>query len=129
MNKATVECFNCHNLGHYQSVCPKWNKESNYAELEEDELLFMAYEGDPKRERRDVRFIDSGCSNHMCSNKNMFSSLDLSFSHLVKLGNNNRMEVSGKGIVKLKLGGVLYGMGDVSFIPDLKNILLSVGQL
>ncbi|XP_004298385.1 PREDICTED: uncharacterized protein LOC101315335 [Fragaria vesca subsp. vesca] len=43
-HKATVECYKCHNLGHFQYECPKWNKEANYAELEEeDELLLMSY--------------------------------------------------------------------------------------
>lgn len=59
----------------------------------------------------------------------MFSSLDMTFSHSVKLGNNNKMEVAGKGAVKLMLGGILYIVGDVYFVPELKNNLLSVGQL
>lgn len=25
INKATVECFNCHKLGHFQYECPMWN--------------------------------------------------------------------------------------------------------
>lgn len=29
-SKATMECFEYHNLGHFQYECPKWNKESNY---------------------------------------------------------------------------------------------------
>lgn len=41
--KVTVECFNCHQLGHFQYECPSWNKEANYAELkEEDEMLLMS---------------------------------------------------------------------------------------
>ncbi|XP_022883194.1 uncharacterized protein LOC111399946 [Olea europaea var. sylvestris] len=36
-NKATVECFKCHKLGHFQSDCPSWDKEANYAELGEEE--------------------------------------------------------------------------------------------
>ncbi|XP_010242587.1 PREDICTED: uncharacterized protein LOC104586904 [Nelumbo nucifera] len=41
-NKATVECYRCHNLGHFQYECPSGNKEANYAELdEEDELLLI----------------------------------------------------------------------------------------
>ena len=41
-NKATVECYRCHDLGH-KYECPKMNKELNYANLEEeDEMLLMA---------------------------------------------------------------------------------------
>ena len=43
-NKAIVECFKCHKLGHYQYECPSWGKEVNYAEFDEkEELLLMAY--------------------------------------------------------------------------------------
>ncbi|XP_037494415.1 uncharacterized protein LOC119370398 [Jatropha curcas] len=44
-DKATVECYRCHDLGHFQYECPKKN-EANYTELdEEDEMLLMAYNG------------------------------------------------------------------------------------
>lgn len=129
-NKATVECYKCHNLGHFQYECPKWNKEANYAELEEeDELLLMSYVELHEAKRSDAWFIDSGCSNHMCGNQGMFTSLDTTFTHTVKLGNNTRMKVTGKGVVKLMLNGVCYVFGNVYCVPDLKNNLLSVGQL
>ena len=42
-NKATVECFRCHKLGHFQYECPSWDKEANYAELgEEEEMPLMS---------------------------------------------------------------------------------------
>ncbi|CAL2236259.1 unnamed protein product [Prunus armeniaca] len=36
-NKATVECYRCHQLGHFQYECPSGNKEANYAKLDEEE--------------------------------------------------------------------------------------------
>ena len=43
-NKALVECYKCHQLGHFQYECPKWEKEANYAELEEkEEMLLISY--------------------------------------------------------------------------------------
>jgi len=47
-NKAEVECFKCHKLGHFQYECPTWEKKVNYAEMEdkeeqEDELLLMTF--------------------------------------------------------------------------------------
>nr|GEV41487.1 putative RNA-directed DNA polymerase [Tanacetum cinerariifolium] len=44
-----IECYKCHKLGHYQFECSDWNKEPNYAvvddnkEEEEVEMLLMAY--------------------------------------------------------------------------------------
>ena len=37
--------------------------------------------------------------------------------------------VSGKGVVKITLNGVSYVVNDVYYVPELKNNLLSVGQL
>ena len=43
-NKVIVECYKCHQLGHFQYECPKWENEANYAELEEkEEMLLMSY--------------------------------------------------------------------------------------
>ena len=43
-NKAIVECYKCHQLGNFQYECPKWEKEVNYAELEEkEEMLLISY--------------------------------------------------------------------------------------
>ncbi|KAL2237779.1 UNVERIFIED_CONTAM: Retrovirus-related Pol polyprotein from transposon TNT 1-94 [Sesamum indicum] len=94
---------------------PKWNKEANYAEVEEDEdedeLLLMAY------------------GSSMKTREGICSSLDTTFSHTVKPGNNTKMKVLGKGVVKLVLKGISYVIGDVYCVPELQNNLLSVGQL
>ncbi|KAH7545898.1 hypothetical protein FEM48_Zijuj01G0142500 [Ziziphus jujuba var. spinosa] len=65
-NKATVECYRCHNLGHFLYECPSGNKEINYTEFdEEDEMSYMElYEA----RRENAWFFDLGCSNHMCDN-------------------------------------------------------------
>nr|DAD47930.1 TPA_asm: hypothetical protein HUJ06_017867 [Nelumbo nucifera] len=66
-NKATVECYQCHQLGHFKYECPTWDKEANYAESNKhEEMLLMAYVERHEGKRDDVWFLDSGCSNHMC---------------------------------------------------------------
>ncbi|GAA0161961.1 hypothetical protein LIER_18157 [Lithospermum erythrorhizon] len=65
----------------------------------------------------------------MCNNEEMFVSLDKTFTHSVKLGNNSQMMVAGKGNVKIILNGIIYGVSNVYLVPELKNNLLSVGQL
>lgn len=129
-NKATIECFNCHKLGHFQYECPNWNNGAHFAELEEkNEVLLMAYVELHGTRRKDVWFVDSRCSNHMCGERDMFSSLDTAFTHNVKLGDNHKLMVGGKGVVKITLGGVSYVINDVYYVPELKNNLLRVGQL
>ncbi|PNX70814.1 retrovirus-related Pol polyprotein from transposon TNT 1-94 [Trifolium pratense] len=64
--KDTMECFKCHKLRHFQYECPEWNKETNYAELDDDEeLLLMALVEENEAKRNDAWFLDSGCSNHI----------------------------------------------------------------
>lgn len=153
-NKSTVECYKCHRLGHFQNECPKWEEEANYANLEEKEdmllmayveeeeenetseieienaeQLLMVYSGKKENLRKRAWFLDSGCSNHMSGNQELFSWMNENFKHSVKLGNDKQMEVVGKGNVKLVLNDASYTISDVYYVPELKNNLLSLGQL
>lgn len=74
-------------------------------------------------------FLDSGCSNHMCGKREYFSEFDEHFSDSVKLGNNSNMVVHGKGEIRLQINGVISIISGVFYIPELKNNLLSLGQL
>ena len=70
LNKAIIECFKCHKLGHFQYECFDLEKKANYAELEEEEELFlMPYKELHQTKRKEVWFFYSGCSNHMTGNK------------------------------------------------------------
>ncbi|KAJ8648794.1 hypothetical protein MRB53_001817 [Persea americana] len=77
---------------------------------------------------RDAWFLDFGCSNPICGDKALFCELNEGFRQLVKL-NNTRMTVLGKGNVKLYLDGFHHFVTEVFYVPELKNSLLSVGQL
>lgn len=129
-DKSTIECYRCHKLGHFQYECPSFDKEANYAELDEnEEMLLMSYVEQNEASREDVWFLDSGCSNHMCGDKALFSDLNESFRQIVKLGNNSKMSVNGKGNVRLQLSGVVHVVTEVFYVPELRNNLLSIGQL
>lgn len=93
------------------------------------EMMLMTLTDDQDHMRRRAWFLDSGCSNHMNGDKHLFSTLDASFKHSVKLGNNKIMEVVGKGNVMLRLNGNTYMISEVYYVPELKNNLLSHGQL
>lgn len=128
-NKATVECYRCHQLGHFRYECPS-SKQANYAELDEsEETVLMACVELHGVNQDDVWFLDSGCSNHMCGDSSLFCELEEGFKKVVRLGNHTRLKVVGKGSVRLFLNGVSLLVKDVFYVPELKSHLLSVGQL
>ena len=76
----------------------------------------------------DVWFLDSGCSNHMTGNKDLFSSIDTSIQSEVKLGNDCKVTVNGKGVVPVYTKkNEKRNMNDVYFVSGLKCNLISVG--
>ena len=128
-SKATVECFKCHKLGHFQYECPQWNKEANYAELDDTEELILMATIDEPINKKVAWFLDSGCSNHMCGDKSAFVELINEGKHFVKCGNDSRMTVVGTGSVRLAFNGTTFLIRNVYYVPELHKNLLSIGQL
>ena len=124
-DKSNVECFKCHKMGHFKNECPSWEKNANYAELEEDVLLMAQTEAVYEQ----VWYLDSGCSNHMCGTREWFVELDSEFRQQVKLGDDRRMQVEGRGSLRMEINGITQVITSVYYVPGLKNNLLSVGQL
>ncbi|KAB2605263.1 hypothetical protein D8674_004980 [Pyrus ussuriensis x Pyrus communis] len=106
-DKSTVECYYCHGLGHFQWECPKKEKQANIAETSE-EMLLMAYVNDNKARSDCFWFLDSGCSNHMCGREEFFCDLNKNLQDSVKLGNDARMEVQGKGSIRMEIDGIMH---------------------
>ncbi|GKU93099.1 hypothetical protein SLEP1_g6727 [Rubroshorea leprosula] len=75
----------------------------------------------------DVWYVDSGCSNHMTGNINLFMNLDKSVGKKITMGDGTIQEAQGKGTVKLDEYGKNC-IDDVLFVPHLDSNLLSVGQ-
>lgn len=65
----------------------------------------------------------------MTGNKEWFFELEENFNRTMKLGNDTRMTVIAKGSIKVKINGIIQVISDVYYIPELKNNLLSIGQL
>lgn len=76
-----------------------------------------------------IWFLDSGGNNHMTGERQWFSDLDESYKYSVKVGDNLKMAVVGKGNVRLEIEGVSHIITSVYYNPELKNNLISVGQL
>ena len=75
-------------------------------------------------------YLDTGCNNHMCGDKSVFSDLDESFCNIVTFGDNSTVSIMGKGCVKIHTKeNSNQSISNVFFAPDLKTNFLSVGQL
>ena len=134
-NKALVECFQCHKLGHFQYECPRVEKQAHYAACEgatkeEDEILLVAYEETTQSVQREDWFLDSGCSNHMTGNKQWFTEIhEEGLNKNVKLGNDTTLNVVARGNIQVQINGVTHVISNVYYVPELKTNLLSLGQL
>ncbi len=79
---------------------------------------------------KNVWFVDSGCSNHMTGNRELFGKLDNSIKTKVNLGNDSKVFVNGKCDVPIfDRSGKRRIVEDVYYVPGLKCNLISVGQL
>jgi hypothetical protein len=78
----------------------------------------------------DIWYLDSGCSNHMTGNIELFSSLDESVQTKVTLGTYIQVTVLGKGSINiLTRQGEQKVMSDVYYVSGLKHNLMSTGKL
>ncbi|GKV06221.1 hypothetical protein SLEP1_g18127 [Rubroshorea leprosula] len=135
VGKANIECFRCHKYGHYHSECCanlNRGKSSNFAkhnEKNDDSSLFMVYH--PKEvSKKNVWYLDTSCSNHMCGDKFAFSDLDESCQDKGKFGDNSTIAVKGRGKVTIRAkDNSIQTIANVLYVPDLKSNLLSLGQL
>ncbi|XP_071940242.1 uncharacterized protein [Coffea arabica] len=127
-----VQCYNCGKIGHYQNEC--WSNKEVHAKVaencsdREETLLFSS--STSKESMKNDWFIDSGCSNHMCGKKEMFSYLDESFHASMRFGNDEKVSVLGKGKIRIILQDRSSNfISDIFCVPSLYHNLLSLGQL
>ncbi|KAG8486050.1 hypothetical protein CXB51_019370 [Gossypium anomalum] len=74
--------------------------------------------------------LDSGCSFHMCPNREWFSTYSSIEGGVVRMGNDSSGKVIGIGTVKIKMhDGTIRTLSDVRYVPDLRKNLISLSIL
>lgn len=137
-DKSHIQCFNCKKYGHYQSDCrsKKIGGQKFHAKVsrlidsddEHDNALLFTCDA-AMENQKNIWYLDSGCSNHMCGEE-LFSNLDDTFRSEVRFGNNVKVPIMGKGTIKIKAkDGSVQSISDVHYVPSLRENLLSMGQL
>ncbi|CAI5520471.1 unnamed protein product [Closterium sp. Naga37s-1] len=132
-------CYNCNEEGHMAAKCPNKKKNATPA------AAVNVAEGDGKGVAltvacsaakllavdNDLRFLDSGCSQHMTGRKEWFTMIDdPSATKSVKGFDGSMQEVAGIGEVLLEgTNGLRVTLHDVLFVLGMKANCVSPGQL
>ena len=126
-----VKCEKCHKMGHHDKICKnnlQQKNEAKVADLQEEEQLFVAT-CFTISSSSEWWMIDSGCTNHMTGDLELFRDLDRSQVSKVRIGNGDHIMVKGKGTVAIESCTGTKLIYDVMYVLDINQNLQSVGQL
>ena len=75
-------------------------------------------------------YLDTGCSNHMTGHREWFVNIDDKVKSKIKFADNNSVTAEGIGKVMIQRKDEQHSfINDVLCVPNMKNNLLSLGQL
>ncbi|KAG8487958.1 hypothetical protein CXB51_018091 [Gossypium anomalum] len=138
--KRDKRCRYCKKLGHVKADCYKLrnkraaesNEEdvagANLVDENGDDFLLVSTSDNSKLTSEWI--LDSGCSFHMCPNREWFSTYSSVEGGVVRMGNYSSSKVIGIGTVKIKIhDGTIMTLSDVRYVPDLRKNLISLSIL
>ncbi|KAJ4719034.1 Retrovirus-related Pol polyprotein from transposon TNT 1-94 [Melia azedarach] len=138
-----AQCRVCKKIGHIAKYCklkrqqnqhfsPQQTEQKQQANVMEEKQpedhIFMAVLSSEAPDKH-LWLLDSGCTNHMTSNSEYFSTLDTTVRVPVRLGNGDVIESAGKGTISIPTSKGIKFINDVLLVPNLDQNLLSVGQM
>nr|GEX22067.1 hypothetical protein [Tanacetum cinerariifolium] len=135
-----IKCYICQSDDHLKRNCPKNNRKNSTGYVKKDEQPSSSCSTNDDSEVMMVMraqaqalldwIMDSGCSYHMTPK------LDILFDFLecdegsVQLDDNRKCKIRGIGKVRVQLkDGSSFVLHNVSYIPELKRNLISLGTI
>ncbi|KAG8473398.1 hypothetical protein CXB51_035716 [Gossypium anomalum] len=101
---------------------------ANLADENGDDFLLVSTSDNTKLTSEWI--LDSGCSFHMCPNREWFSTYSSVEGGVVRMGNDSSSKVIGIGTVKIKMHDwMIKKLSDVRYVPDLRKNLISLSIL
>lgn len=97
-------------------------------EENEGDTMFMLF-NIQETSTNETWYLDSGCSNHMTGNKELFVNIEDSLKKEFYTGDDKRLTMHGIGDVFVKTRNGEKKIPNVYYVTGLKHNLLSVGQL
>ena len=142
-DKRSLECFNCHKMGHYASECYADKKKKKHRDKEahmaqedydydssETLTLMVTTTTRSVNSQEKSWYLDSGCSNHMTCHREWLINFDAEKKSKVTFADDNTLKVEGaEDVVILRIDGSKAVISNVLFVSEMKCNLLSIGQL
>ncbi|KAG8483965.1 hypothetical protein CXB51_023199 [Gossypium anomalum] len=101
---------------------------ANLADENGDDFLLVSTSDNTKLTSEWI--LDSGCSFHMCPNREWFSTYSSVEGGVVRMGSDSSSKVIGIGTVKINMhDGTIKTLSDVRYVPDLRKNLISLSIL
>ena len=125
-----AKCKKCNQFGHETIICrnKKQEVDAQVADQDEEDQIFVASCFSAKY-TSESWLIDSGCTNHMTYDRNLFKDLKPTETSKVKIGDGTYIPAKGKGTIVITTNSGTKTISDVLYVPDIDQNLLSVGQL
>ena len=128
-----IKCIKYVNMGHIERVCKEKQSEAAkvFIELQEEDQLFVATRFVTNNDSSSIDnwLIDSGYTNHMTNNLDLFTKIDKTLISKVKIGNGEFIFVKGKGTMAVESLISIKHITDGLYVPDIDQNFLSVRQL
>lgn len=124
-NNSNRKCFYCNKVGHFKSEC-RFNKNKNNGNA------FVVQETFNEHFQQSQWLVDSGASEHMCCDRELFSSYSTLSQKSVIVGNGTAISALGRGQVAAQVFNgsewIDTTIDNVLFVPVLKTNLFSVNR-
>ncbi|XP_020262387.1 uncharacterized protein LOC109838347 [Asparagus officinalis] len=133
-DRSQPQCYKCKRYGHLNYEC--WEKpnqvaeKNNFVEMEQPDTstILLTYQENESK-NQDIRYLDSGTSNHMCGIKEFFTELNETVQGDVTFGDQSKIPVKSKGKIMMTKTDENRYISDVYYVLVLRNNILSLGQL
>lgn len=110
-------------------------KGTNHDETSNNEMITIDFEFSNAADEgsHEVWCIDSGCTAHMCGNRNSLTNFEKPTIGKVNLANKSSIDIAGRGSVSLNISSdgqtKRIDLKNTLHVPDLRTNLLSVGKM
>ena len=123
-------CYNCNEIGHLSSSCPKQSRRSTKKNHEKDDHKINLFSSTGSELKPEHWYLDSGCNQHMSPRSDWLKNLIPQANQKIDVANGGVVEAEGCGTVTISLANnSTANVQDVILAPELTTNLLSISQI